>query len=110
MYTPDRWLVLKITGENPHYKIFASWAGSYLQGDSWRLNSGVIKAVEYKEFFLVYGHSGSAYRCYKRAYGITGLSARGVYSELCDHPNVEPLSEMPNMANMDWVLDPNSTV
>ena len=42
MQTPDSWVVLKITAETGViYKVLAGWSGGYLDGDSWRLNSGI---------------------------------------------------------------------
>ena len=52
-YTPDNWVVLKITNtkrsgntgygrtEQVLYKVLAGWGGGYLDGDSWRMNSGI---------------------------------------------------------------------
>ena len=36
-YTPDKWVLVKISGNEspPVYKVFACWAGGYLDGDSW---------------------------------------------------------------------------
>jgi hypothetical protein len=70
METPDRWMLIRVHGETPHWRIFATWSGGYIQGDSWRLNSGV-ESVEVKdEYFDFIGYSGSVYRCYKTAYGV----------------------------------------
>lgn len=42
-YTPDYWILLKVSpnGKEPFYRILASWSGSYVWGDSWKLSSGV---------------------------------------------------------------------
>ena len=53
MYTPDGWMIVKITGTNPHYRVFGSWRGGYLSGDSWRMNSGIISVKEDGEKLLV---------------------------------------------------------
>ncbi len=47
-YTPDKWLMVKLTNKNNefHYRIFACWYGGYLGSDSWKLNSGVTKMTE----------------------------------------------------------------
>ena len=41
-YDVDGWVILKYTvaSEKVYYRIFASWRGDYLNGDSWRLSSG----------------------------------------------------------------------
>ena len=38
---PQGWVILKFsTPTDTFYKIFSSWRGGYLDGDSWRLSSG----------------------------------------------------------------------
>ena len=54
MYTPDGWMIVKITGTNPHYRVFGSWRGGYLSGDSWRMNSGIISVKEDGENYYVF--------------------------------------------------------
>jgi hypothetical protein len=71
-YNPSRWLLIKINGPTPVYKVFATWGGGYLDGDSWRMNSGVIGVTEDKDFYYFEGHSGSIYQCRKTSYGCTG--------------------------------------
>lgn len=74
-YNPDKWVMLKIThnGEST-YKVLASWGGSYLHGQSWKLNSGCTKIEEDGQCYLFHGHSGSVYRCHKEMYGMTGYT------------------------------------
>jgi len=69
-YVPDEWVVLKIDGNPLHYKILAGWKETYLEGSSWRLNSGVVLAEKDGDWLLFHGHSGSVYRCHKRNYGL----------------------------------------
>jgi hypothetical protein len=71
METPDKWMLIRITGTNPHWRIFATWGGGYTYGDSWRLNSGVGGVENKDEWFDFHGYSGSLYRCYKMSYGTT---------------------------------------
>ena len=73
-YTPDRWVVLKINSpsrSSPLYKVFAGWSGGYLDGASWKLNSGITKVTEDGDHLLFHGHSGSVYKCHKKGYGMT---------------------------------------
>lgn len=68
--TPEKWVILKIESEKKSYlKIFATWTGDYLSGDSWRLNSGVASVKEDEDYFYFIGHSGSCYKCHKKTYG-----------------------------------------
>lgn len=89
MYTPDSWVIIKITQENqpPLYKVLAGWSGGYLHGDSWRMNSGIESWAEEEEDMEFYGYSGSTYRCHKSAERLSTMCA-GVLSELqALHPN-----------------------
>lgn len=63
-YTPSGWVFIKIQayGEvEPLIKVFGSWSGGYLNGDSWRVNSGVTKIEENENEYIVSGYSGSQY-------------------------------------------------
>jgi len=68
---PHKWLLVRAHGTDPHWRIFATWHGSYLHGDSWRLNSGIRSVEDKDDYFDFVGYSGSVYRCSKTGYGIT---------------------------------------
>ena len=70
-YIPDKWVVVKIEGkEFPlTYKVFACWYGGYLNGDSWKMNSGITKVTKEKDCYLFEGYSGSVYKCHEKTYG-----------------------------------------
>lgn len=41
LHEPEGWVILKFTSpDDTYFKIFGSWRGGYLHGDSWRLSSG----------------------------------------------------------------------
>ena len=67
-YNPDSWVVFKITGveEKDFYKVLAGWSGGYLDGDSWRINSGIVKVEDDGDYWNFIGDSGSVYRCHKQ--------------------------------------------
>ena len=67
-YTCDNWVVIKMKGDDPHYRLLTGTSGGYLYGDSWRMNSGIIKVEEEETFYYFYGSSGSSYCCYKESY------------------------------------------
>lgn len=68
MYTPDNWVILRIAhADEVIYKILAGWSGGYLDGSSWRLNSGITRVEEDDDEIRFYGHSGSVYHCRKHA-------------------------------------------
>jgi hypothetical protein len=68
---PEYWVVLRIENDNgAYYKVFAGWRGGYLDGDSWKMNSGISKVEEDEDFYYFYGASGSCYQCSKSRYGL----------------------------------------
>lgn len=72
-YTPDRWLVIRIhTPAEVLYKVFATWSGGYGGSDSWKLNSGIVRAALVKDCWEFDGSSGSVYSCHKDGYGTNG--------------------------------------
>lgn len=84
-YFPDKWVALKITSEKEEivYKIFGTWRGGYLSGDSWRLNSGVEKVKLSKNTVSFIGGSGSEYICHKDSYGCS-VYTDGVLRQIAD--------------------------
>lgn len=73
--SPEAWVIIKMTdiregADCVHYKVFGSWAGGYLDGDRWKMNSGISRVEEDDMFYYFYGVSGSCYACHKEAYGI----------------------------------------
>jgi hypothetical protein len=92
-YYPDSWVVIKITEETlnasntayiegrTYYKVLGGWSGSYLHGDSWRLNSGINLVFEHEDEIHFYSHSGSNYICHKNAYGLR-MNTAGVFKQM----------------------------
>ena len=91
-YRPDRWVVLKIDYAHPEndpiFRVFASWAGGYADGDSWRLNSGIVNIEEDDDYYFFHGHSESCYQCRKGNYGVIATSNKSVLERL-KHSNKE---------------------
>ena len=100
-YTPDKWLVVKITGPDtpPVHKVFACWYGGYLGSDSWKLNSGITKMVEN-------GSSGSTYACHKATYGASsygyGILENMVTKALANNITIEVLPEETNWLEINY--------
>lgn len=82
-YTPDGWAFLKIQVEgcDPRIKVFGSWSGGYLNGDSWRVNSGCTKIEEDESGYIVSGYSGSQYILNKQNNHITSYN-KGVLEDM----------------------------
>jgi hypothetical protein len=94
MTQPENWVIVEINypkAKDPFHrkihKIFASWTDSYLGGDSWRLNSGIDRAIVQDETVKFYGYSGSCYECIKGTYG---TSTSYTTSVLFDMINLAP--------------------
>jgi len=58
-YHPDKWVVFELKGDDPHYRVLAGFYGGYLDGDHWRLNSGITKVEADGDYLLFEGQSGS---------------------------------------------------
>jgi hypothetical protein len=106
-YKPDRWVMLKLTHSGKTtYKILAGWSGSYLHGSSWKLNSGCVSVTEEDDYFVFSGYSGSVYRCHKKCYGMTGLTANVLSSFKTDAEEnsigLETLPEETNWMELDY--------
>ncbi len=83
-YTPDRWTVIRIQAPTGViYKVFASWSGGYAGSDSWKLNSGIVRATWADPYWEFDGSSGSVYRCHADSYGTNGYG-NTVLSNLID--------------------------
>lgn len=101
MYNPDSWQLIRIEGQSPHYRVFGSWSGGYLDGDSWRLNSGIVRVEEEGDYYNFIGHTGSVYQCHKNAYGIRSLHNRGVLEQYANDL-FTIVEEMPDIMSIDW--------
>ena len=93
MYTPDRWVIIKISkGGETLYKVLAGWSGSYLEGQSWKVNSGISKCDVEGNHILFHGHSGSIYKCHRKGYGANMIMG-GIMAQLDGVEGVKVLSE-----------------
>jgi hypothetical protein len=110
-HKPDRWVMLKFESAGQiTYKILGSWGGGYTQGQSWQLNSGVVKIEEEDNHYLFYGYSGSVYKCHKQSYGMTSYAMQ-VYNtfqkqiEESDGATMVLLPEETHFMEIEYVLD-----
>lgn len=87
MTKPEQWILVEVKSDEPHYRVFASWAGGYLTGDSWRLNSGITKVNDVGDYYDFVGYSGSVYRCHKDSYGVSKMHNASVLKGLIERSN-----------------------
>lgn len=86
METPNKWTIVKHTtpeGEE-NFRIFASWAGGYLNGDSWSMSSGITKAHHGDMGYACTTMSGNCYTLPYSSYGIAGVYNMGVLTNIHD--------------------------
>ena len=104
-YNPDNWVVIKIGGDDPHYRVLAGWSGGYLTGDSWRMNSGIVRVEDAGDRYNFYGSTGSCYSCGKESYTLRTNNAH-IWKQLKDRHGdlVELMPEDTDWLNMDWII------
>lgn len=104
-YFPDNWVIIKLKGDDPHYRVLAGWSGGYLDGDSWRMNSGITKVEFRHDKYIFHGSSGSQYICHKDAYTLRMNNAY-VWNQLQElhGDKVELMDENTDWMNMDWII------
>ena len=76
-YSPDRWEIVRFENKEGEvwYKVLGGWSGGYLDGDSWRLSSGLEEVTEDGDYYLMKNFSGSIYKCHKQGRGMNFISA-----------------------------------
>jgi hypothetical protein len=104
-YQPDNWVVIKLTGDDPHYRVLAGWSGGYTTGDSWRMNSGIIGVEQTEHLYRFYGSSGSCYKCSKNSYCLRVNNAH-IWAQLQDKhgDKVELMPEDTDWMAIDWII------
>jgi hypothetical protein len=104
-YYPGNWVIIKLKGDDPHYRILAGWSGGYATGDSWRMNSGITEVNETDDNYYFKGSSGSEYRCGKQSYGLKMNNAY-VWNRLQElhGDKVEMMQEDTDWMNVDWII------
>ena len=108
-YNPDYWIVVKLTPvdttKQPHYRVFASWAGSYLGGASWKMNSGITAIRDCDDHYEFDGSSGSVYSCHKSCYGTSGYGAGVLQTMIEDSKGfitIEQLDDETDFMNLEY--------
>lgn len=97
---PHKWVVIKI--KDGTYKVLGSWYGGYLDGDVWRLNSGIKEVIEDDDFYNFVGFSGSVYKCHKERYGMSSFTS-GIYRGFkTQAPEIELMPEDTKWTELEY--------
>jgi len=97
--TPERWVILRLPDNN--YKVFGTWSGGYLDGDRWKLNSGIEKVDQDDDFYYFTGFSGSCYKCNKRSYGVATLYGQSVLNKIINtNEQIELMDNVEDWSNV----------
>lgn len=99
--TPDKWVILKLP--NDYYKVFGTWAGGYLDGDRWKLNSGIEKVEQDDDYYYFIGFSGSCYKCHKNSYGTATSYGQGVLNKILE-TSAGQIELMENFDNWENII------
>lgn len=104
-YNPDSWVVIKMTHKDQtFYKVLGGWSGGYLNGTSWRLNSGIEKC-EYdiaNDQYNFYGSSGSVYVVNPESYGLR-MSTTDIWNQMkTKYPDQVELLDNRDWSTMEW--------
>ena len=105
VYSPDVWVILKISRQEaePEYRVLGGWYGGFLNGDSWRINSGIVRVEREEDYYAFFGASGSCYRCHKGAYRMSSMTASAFAMLSKATPGMSVLEE--SAARLELLVD-----
>ena len=99
-YIPHGWVLGKYKGD---LKVFCSWTGGYLNGDSWRLNSKV-RTVDFEDKSYIINKEGSSYQLSVLNYGRISVYNYGILSNIKNR-GFEVLDETEAVNELEVLLD-----
>jgi hypothetical protein len=99
-YVPHGWVLGWHKGD---LRVFCSWSGKYLDGDSWRLNSKV-RTVDFDEYAYIINKEGSSYQLSVRNYGRISAYNHSVLSNL-EGKGFEVLNEAEAFNELEVLMD-----
>ena len=93
IYEPDNWVIVAIEQDDgtTFHKVLGGWSGGYLDGNTWRMNSGIDRIITDEDHYDIHGYSGSVYRCRKDTEGIR-MNIANILEKLIDTGRVKQVS------------------
>ena len=79
---------------NDIYKVFATWDNSYLDEGRWKINSGIKKVEQDKDYYYFTGYSGSCYKCHKKGYGISTSYGLNLLNKIKEKVNIKVMENV----------------
>ena len=109
---PDKWVVVEINNivaSGTLYKVFGSWGGGYVDGDRWKINSGIASVHHDDDYYYFTGYSGSCYKCHRRGYGVMTSYSQSVLDNLIDKASSvgANIDVLPDSTNFMELLNQN---
>ena len=108
MGSSDRWFILKVGGDVPHYRLMLTWYEDkkMLRDSYWRLYT-IERMEETEVYYKFYTLNGKLYNCVKgEEYGTTGPGEVYLRNLSLEQPDV-PFDTMPpdtNWSEIDWKI------
>jgi len=64
MYHPDGWKIIQLVWPDGKmtYRLAAGYSGTYIYGDSWRINSGITEIEAGDGYWNIHGETGSVHQ------------------------------------------------
>jgi len=92
-YEPDNWVIVALDQEDGTilHKVLAGWSGGYLDGDSWKMNSGIERIDTTEDHYLIHGYSGSVYKVNKGAETVR-MNIAGTLNQLLETGRAKEVS------------------
>ena len=100
-YIPDGWVLCKYKN---NYKVFCSWSGGYLHGDSWRLHSKVRTVHRDDDANYIINKDGTSYQLNPHAYGRISVYNRVELSGF-EEKGLEVLEESEGILTLELLTD-----
>ncbi len=93
IYEPDNWVIVAIEQDDgtTFHKVLGGWSGGYLDGNTWRMNSGIDRVTTNEGHYQVHGYSGSVYKL-RKDNEVVRMNIANILEKLIDTGRVKQVS------------------